>query len=159
MATSNHIGKTLYVADALPATNDAAGFEALTWEKVNGLQQAPQLGVTHAGIEVPDLESGFTANLKGAGQGVTSQIQCRKVADDAGQGTLETQANDGQGLLSIKIVKGSGADNAPAAGDPVQYAQGFVHSFQEIQGNVTNHEGFEVTFQQNDFTVKDEEPA
>ena len=157
--TENHIGKTLYVADALPATNDAAGFEALNWTKVNGLQQAPQLGITHAGIEVPDLESGFTRNLKGAGQGVSSQMQFRDVPDDTGQEMLETQANDGQGLLSVKLVKGSGADNAPQAGDPVQYAQGNVGSYQPIQPNVTNHQGFEVTFQQNDFTVKADEPA
>lgn len=159
MATRNHIGKTLYVADALPATNDDTGFEALDWGKVEGLQQLPQLGVTHEGIDVPDLESGFTRTLKGAGSGVASQIQCRRVEDDPGQETLRAQADDGQGLLSIKIVTGTGPNNAPAAGDRVQYAQGFAHSFQEIQGNVQNHEGFEVTFQQNDLTIVAEEPA
>lgn len=157
--TENHIGKTLYVADALPATNDAAGFEALTWVKVNGIQQPPQLGMSHSNIDVPDLESGVTGSIKGAMKGVSSEVQCRDVPDDDGQAKLRTQARDGGGILSVKIVKGSGAENAPQAGDPVEYAQGYVGSYQKIQPNVTTHQGFQVTFQQDKMEVEADEPA
>lgn len=161
--TRNNLGKTLFVAQALPATNDDAGFEALTWVQVKGLQVLPQLGISHADIEVPDLATGFTKTLKGAASGVESTMAFRNVANDAGQEDVEEQAVDAQGLISVKIVTGSGADTgdgpAPAAGDPVQYAQGTCKNYQEIQGDTTSHEGFTVAFRQNDFTVNAVEPT
>lgn len=161
MTTGSHIGKTLYVAEALPATNDAAGFEALTWVKAEGVQVLPQLGVSHANIDVPDLQTGFTAGVKGAGTGNDSTCSFRDVAADAGQEDIRGLADAGgtAGAGSIKIVKGSGASQAPVAGDPVQYAQGYFHSFVEIQGDTTTHEGFQVNFKQNDLTVNATEPV
>lgn len=159
MATQNNIGKTLYISAALPATNDATGFEALSWTQVKGVQSLPQLGVSGANIDVPDLQTGFTAGVKGAMSGNESTATFRKVAGDTGQALAETTANSPQGLCSVKIVRGSGANQAPEAGDPVQYAQGYLNSFLEIQGDTTTHEGFSVSFKQNDFTVDATEPA
>lgn len=159
--TGSHIGKTIYVAEAVPATNDAAGFAALTWVKANGVQTLPQLGVSHNNIDVPDLQTGFTAGIKGAGSGNDSTATFRMVAADAGQADIRGLANAGGtlGAGSIKIVKGSGAAQAPVAGDPVQYAQGYFHSYIEIQGDDTSHEGFSVNFKQNALTVDATEPA
>ena len=161
MATGSHIGKTIYVAEAIPATNNAAGFEALTWVKVDGVQTLPQLGVSHADIAIPDLQTGFTAGVKGAGTGNDSTMTFRKVDADAGQEDVRGLADAGGtgGNGSIKIVKGSGANQAPATGDPVQYAQGYLHSYIEIQGDDSTHEGFSVNFRQNDLTVDATEPA
>jgi hypothetical protein len=159
--TGSHIGKTIYGASALPATNDAAGFEALTWVKLNGWQTLPQLGVSHSNIDVPDGQTGFTKGIKGAGTGNDSTMTFRDVDDDTGQGNVRTAANAGgdSGVFSVKIVKGSGTANAPVAGDPVQYAQGYLHSYVEIQGDTTTHEGFSVNFKQNDYTIDADEPA
>lgn len=159
--TGSHIGKTIYVAEALPATNDAAGFAALTWVKANGVQTLPQLGVSHNNIDVPDLQTGFTAGIKGAGSGNDSTATFRMVAADAGQADIRGLANAGGtlGAGSIKIVKGSGVAQAPETGDPVQYAQGYFHSYIEIQGDDTSHEGFSVNFKQNALTVDATEPA
>lgn len=159
MATKNNIGKTLYISAALPATNDAAGFEALSWTQVKGVQSLPQLGVSGANIDVADLQTGFTAGVKGAMSGNESTATFRKVSGDTGQALAETTSNSPEGLCSIKIVRGSGASQAPETGDPVQYAQGYLNSFLEIQGDTTTHEGFSVTFKQNDFTVDATEPA
>lgn len=156
MATKNYIGETIYVAAALPAANTAAGFAALTWVKAAGVQQLPQLGVTHANIDVPDLESGFTAGVKGAGSGMDSQMAFRDLGTptmDAGQLILKNASEGADGEISVKIVRGSGANNAPVSGDPVKYAQGYAHSYQENQGNTTNHKGFVVNFKQNAQTV------
>lgn len=157
--TSNHIGKTVYQSSALPATNDTTGFEALTWVKVNGVQTLPQFGVTHSMTDVPDLQTGFTTATKGAAQGVDTNAVFRTVASDTGQGNLLTAAEDSDGPMSFKIVDGSGTDNAPATGDPVEYAQGILHSYQPNQGDNSTHEGFTVSFRQNDFTVVGTEPA
>lgn len=159
--TGSHIGKTIYVAAALPATNTAAGFEALTWVKIGGVQTLPQLGVAHSNIDVADLQTGFTQGIKGAGSGNDSTMAFRDVAADAGQEDVRDLANAGGtlGAGSIKIVKGSGASQAPAIGDPVQYAQGYFHSYVENQGDDSTHEGFSVNFKQNALTVNATVPA
>lgn len=159
--TGSHIGKSFFVSAALPATLDKAGFEALTWIEAKGIQILPQLGVTHNNIDVPDLKTGETKGIKGAASGKDSKASFRHVAGDTGQALIRTTADAGGdlGSMSIKIVKGSGVNNAPVAGDPVEYAQGYVHSYEEIQGEVTSHEGFSVSFKQNGKTIKDVEPA
>lgn len=157
---ANYIRDILYVAQALPATNDDTGFEALTWVKVNGIQVLPKFAIAHNEIEVEDLESGFTKGEKGAAAGVGSPITVREVAADAGQEDLIEQADDSDGHLSCKIVrKPSGTGNTPASGDVVEYAQGFCHSYTPNDQNVSSHTGFTVTFRQNEQTVKATEPA
>ena len=159
--TASHIGKTIYIASAAPATNDAAGFEALTWTKVSGVQTLPQLGASHANIDVPDLQTGFTQGIKGAATGNDSTATFRDVDGDAGQTSIRGLADAGGdlGTGSIKIVKGSGTNQAPVTGDPVEYAHGYFHSYVKIQGDTTTHEGFSVNFRQNDFTIEATEPA
>ena len=157
--TANHIGKTIYFAAAAPATNDSTGFEALTWVQVKGAITLPQLGVSHSMVDIPDLQSGFTSAVKGAAQGVESSATFRDVASDTGQGNVKTASTDQQGIGSIKIVNGSGTDNAPVTGDVVEYAQGVVHSYQPNQAESGGYEGFTVSFRQNDFTVAATEPV
>lgn len=159
--TGSHIGKTIYVAEALPATNDAAGFEALSWVKVNGVQTLPQFGISHSNIDVPDLQTGLTTGIKGAASGNDSTASFRLIAADAGQEDIRDLANAGgdAGVCSLKIVEGSGTAQAPVAGDKVQYAHGYVHSYVETQGDNSTHEGFNVNFKQNALTIDATEPA
>lgn len=160
MAVQNHLGLTIYVSAALPATNDAAGFEALTWAKASGWVELPQFGISNETIDVPDGESGFTAGVKGAGSGVDTTMSFSIDGSlDSGQTIIRDQADDQQGEIAIKIVRGSGTDNAPETGDPVQYAQGFAHSYQENQGTTTSYEGFTTGFRQNGLTIQATEPA
>jgi hypothetical protein len=157
--TANHIGKTIYLATAAPATNDDTGFEALTWVLVSGAITLPQLGVTHSMIDVPDLQTGFTSAVKGAGQGVDTTATFRNVASDTGQTNIRTLADSQGGVGSVKIVTGTGTNNAPTTGDVVEYAQGIIHSYQPNQPDNAGYEGFTVGFRQNDFTVTSTEPA
>jgi len=156
---TNFIGQTIFVAEAYPSANTAAGFEALSWVKVNGLQTLPQLGVTHSMIDVPDLQTGFTSAVKGAGQGADTTATFREVASDAGQEDIKNSADSQAGILSIKIVDGSGAAQAPVSGDPVLYAQGIAHSYQPNQGDNASFEGFTIGFRQNAPTIAATQPA
>lgn len=156
MATKNHIGETIFVARALPAANTLAGFRALTWVKATGVQQLPQFGVSHANTDVEDLETGFTAGVKGAATGNNSSMAFRDLGNaqmDPGQLIIKEQSEHGDGDISIMIVRGSGANRAPAVGDPVKFAQGYAHSYLENQGNVTSFKGFTAGFKQNAPTV------
>lgn len=158
--SKTQIGKRLYVSATLPATNDAAGFEALTWTLVEGRQQLFQLGVSHETIEIPDLD-GFNDAAKGAGSGTDSQGTFYTVDSDAGQ-TLLIAAGEGLGAagnISVKQVKGSGTGGAPASGDAVEYAQGFAHTYQPMQPTTTSYEGFNINFRQTKPTVRATEPA
>lgn len=152
MATKNYIGETIHVAAALPATNDANAFAGLDWVKAAGVQQLPQLGLSHANTDVEDLETGFTAGVKGAGTGNDSQMAFRDMGTatrDPGQQIVKTAAEAADGMLSIRIT--------PKPGDtttPIKYAQGYAHSFLENQGNVSAHKGFTANFKQNAPTVE-----
>ena len=152
--TSNYIGETIFVSAGNPTANTAAAFALLTWTKANGIQQLPELGTTNANIDVEDLESGFTTGVKGAAAGNDSSMAFRSLsASDTGQEIIRTAANGQQGLLSIRIVDGSGVANAPVAGDPLIYAQGYAHSFVENQGNSGAFKGFTASFKQNALSI------
>lgn len=157
--TKAHIGKSMFFSPALPATNDDTGFEALTWTKVEGYQGGDQFGFEHADIDIPDLESGITERAKGAGTGAQSTLSFRTVADDAEQGTLKDLAHEVASVGSLKIGRGSGAEGALTAGDPVTYAQGYFKSPTDMEATNNSHEGFTVVFQQNKKKVTATEPA
>lgn len=161
MSTRNHIGKSLFFSATLPATNDAAGFEALTWTELEYTQSLPQFGVTHANIDVPDLKSGFTSGVKGAASGDNTTGSCR-IVDSAlttAQAAFKAICESAGGNIALKIGTGSGTANALVATDPVSYAQGYVHSYKPVQATDSAHEGFTYGFKQNAPTVDDEEPA
>jgi hypothetical protein len=160
--SDNHLGYTLYVATAAPATNDTTGFEALTWNQVKGIESLPVFGVSHGNIDVPNVGSGFTKGVKGAAVGRDTQFSFHDVDSDTGQANVKTQAADKDGIVSLKLVKGSGTDSgegpAPVTGDAVKYAHGYLHSFEENQGTDSSHEGATVSFKQNAVTVEGTEP-
>ncbi len=159
--SNTHIGKTVYMAQGLPATHDTAGFEALSgdWVKVSGVGVIPRFGITHANIDIPDLETGEDAGKKGAFSGNNGTFSFRKISGDAGQALCKSIAESFPGEVSIKVVRGSGVNNAPAAGDPVEYAQGYLHSYNPFEKSNTTYEGFEVGFKQNKTAIESTEPA
>lgn len=152
MSTAD-IGATLYVATAAPATNDAAGFAALTWVKVNGFQSIGELGIGHENIAVPDLQTGHRKGVKGASEGRDVPIVLRRVASDTGQGNVETAAKGRPGTLSVRVTYGTGTDQAPQTGDRVIYAQGYAHSWMQRERSDSSHEGFNCQFRQTEAEV------
>lgn len=150
--TKPNIGRSVYFSAGLPATNDEAGFEALTFTKVEHAVSAPQFGVTHNNIDAPDLESGFTVGLKGAGSGTDSQMSFRIVggALATGQAALKALADAvGGGEVSLMIGRGTGSGGALTTGDKVVFCQGYVHSYQKNPITVDSYEGFTVNFKAN----------
>ena len=155
----NDIGKTMYLAMEHPATNDAAGFEALAWVKVNGIQSIGERGIAHEGIDVPDLQTGFTSQVKGGGAGMDTTLVFRKVDDDTGQMNMKTMAEGDDGNVSIKLVEGSDANQEPVAGDPVEYAWGIAHSYRPREASISSYKGFSVIFRNNALWIDTTESA
>ena len=150
-----HLLKAIYVASALPATNTEAGFEALTWVRIAHPVVGPQFGVSHATIDVPNLETGVTLGAKGAGSGQDSSMTFATVAADAGQVALKGLANAGGpgGNCSIKIARIATPGAEPTTGAAVTFAQGYAHSYMENPADTTSYEGFTVNFKQNALAV------
>jgi len=156
--TRTHLGKQVWIATGIPATNDAAGFVALTWVRVNGFVGGYQLGFAANNVDIPDLAEGITLGAKGMRSGNDSTGSYRNVASDTGQANIKGYADDETSAHSLKIIS-AGAGVVAETGDPVQYAQGYFHSFTENEISEGGYEGFSVNFKQNAATVNATEPA
>ena len=156
--TETHLGKQVFAATGIPATNDTSGFEALTWVRVNGFVGGFQLGFSANNVDIPDIASGITLGAKGMRSGNDSTASFRNVASDTGQTNVKGYADDATSAHSVKIIS-AGAGVAAATGDPVQYAQGYFHSFLENEIAEGGYEGFSVNFKQNAAAVNGTEPA
>lgn len=151
MSTAD-IGTTLHIATGVPATFDKAGYEALTWVKVGGIQSIGQIGETNATIEVPDLETGRTQIKKGAGTGTTIDITIREIAADAGQVALKAAcATDERAEFSFKASEPDGG--------PVEYWSGVAMSFTRTERSTTSYAGFTAQTVNNYGSVNATAPA
>ena len=156
--TKTHIGKQIFAAAGIPATNDDTGFEALTWVRVNGFVGGLQLGFTSNNVDIPGLAEGITLGAKGMRTGNDSTASFRNVASDTGQTNVKGYADDATSAHSLKIISAA-AGVAAETGDAVQYAHGYFHSFLENEIAEGGYEGFAVNFKQNAATVNGTEPA
>lgn len=152
-SVENHLNKAIFIASAHPATHDAAGFAALTWVQVNGLQILPQLGRTHDVNYVDDLTAGEKVPVKGAAQGQDTTGTHYTVEGDQGQVNLKNACDDGSGVIAVRIVQLDGPDAAPTTGNKVEFAKGLARSFLPNQGDSSNHDGFTWQFAQHGTTV------
>ena len=166
--TLSQIGKSVYYAVGAPATNDAAGFEALTWIKIPGYQGGFQFGLNHDNIDVPDLEQGDTKTVRGMASypdstgtfRYRSESALREAQDDF----IEEVEKPGSPVHCIKIVRATGTASTdggrnPATGDQTEYASGYFHSPIDMEQTATTHEGFSTTFKQNERAVKAAHPT
>ena len=156
--TKTHLGKQVFAAAGIPAANTTTAFEALTWVRVNGFVGGFQLGFEANNIDIPDLAEGITLGAKGMRSGNDSTASFRNVASDTGQTNVKGYANDASSAHSVKIIS-AGVSVDAVAGDAVQYAQGYFHSFLENEIAEGGYEGFAVNFRQNAATVNGTEPA
>jgi hypothetical protein len=163
MVTSNQIGLTLFGVAGNPALNTGASFAALTFLQLKKTQLLPAFGVTHANIDVSDLGTGFTSAVKGAATGNDTTFTFHGDGLDAGMVSALLAAGGQDGLFSLKIVRGTGADTgdgpAPVLGDGVEYAQGYLHSFVPNPKDDSSFEGGTISFKQNAPTIKATQPA
>jgi len=156
--TKAHLGKQVFAAAGIPSANTTTAFEAMTWVRVNGFVGGLQLGFEANNIDIPDLAEGITLGAKGMRSGNNSTASFRNVASDTGQTNVKGYANDASSAHSVKIIS-AGVSVDAVAGDAVQYAQGYFHSFLENEIAEGGYEGFAVNFKQNAATVNGTEPA
>jgi len=150
--STTHIGSKIAIATGRPATNDQAGFEALTWVEMDeGLVSVGAIGDTNETVSVPDMSTGRNMTLKGAVTGDTVNIAVsrkRVVATgalDAAQAAMKAAAQAGCGEYSLRIVEPDcGGQNGIT-----QYICGQVGNWKETERSTTSYAGFTFDFMIN----------
>lgn len=141
----NHIGTTLAIATGRPATNDAAGFAALTWvQAAEGIVSIGAIGDTNETITVPDITTGRNMTLKGAVTGDTVSVAMSRKRQASGalqaaQAAFKAAATSMGGEYSLRIVE-------PGAGGVTQYIAGVPMNWKETERSTSSYAGFTFDF-------------
>lgn len=104
------IGRTLEVSASAPATEDQAGYEALTFTEVLGIGTMGGFGKSHESVTYQLLKTGKTKKGYGAYDNGSFTVEYLTVGDyaaDAGQAILKA-ATDGKLYVSCKVTDSAG---------------------------------------------------
>lgn len=135
------ISTTLAIASGSPATYDASGFAALTWNEVAQVATIGQMGDSHADIALPaDLKTGRVKHLTGPSDGGEIPVAVN-VEDFAGAGQdMVRTANGARTDYSIRVTRASGK---------VEYTVGRIVSYRHNEATATAFEGVTFTIRAN----------
>lgn len=129
MATN--IGTVMSVAAGKPATEDDAGYAALSWEEVEGTLTIPTLGMTQAAITSNLLKSGLTQHDHGTRTIGEKSITFKELDVDAGMDVV--RANTGKSnIISFKVEYKTGR---------IKYFFGFIASLEENEATTETEAG------------------
>lgn len=120
--TQTAAGSTLAISAGAPATQDGAGFAALTWTTIGGVEKLGTIGASFAKVEFQPLV-GAKEKLKGSADYGSLQPSMAHNETDAGQVLLRTAADNlTNTLYSFKVTYQDGAK---------RYFQGRVFGYPE----------------------------
>lgn len=109
MTSQTAAGTTLAISVAQPASQDAAGFTALTFTEIGNTEKLGAIGASFAKVEFQPLK-GAKQKYKGSADYGTLSPSIALDSADAGQTILQTSADDEtQTLYSFKVTYQSGA--------------------------------------------------
>lgn len=109
MAKVSSSGTCLSVFAGLPATYDAAGFDALTFTQVGELETVSGLEITRNTGSFTALCTGNTTTTKGARAAITVAVVCALDEDDAGQELMIASEAEATELYSFCVTLANGS--------------------------------------------------
>lgn len=122
MGSTTAAGTALAISAASPATQDAAGYAALTYTEIGQIEKIGTIGATFNKVEFTPLK-GAKQKHKGSVDYGSLQPSLAHDDGDAGQTLLRTAADDGTSTLySFKVTYPDGA---------IRYFQGRVFGYPE----------------------------
>lgn len=101
------VGTCIAVSATLPATHDAAGFQALTFTQVGELESVGDLTTTHAAVTFANLCTGKTTTLKGVEEALTIDVVVALDRNDAGQ-TIMSTARKSKDDFAFQVTEANG---------------------------------------------------
>ena len=137
------IGTTLHVSTGVPATEDAAGYAALTWVKIGGVVSIGETGDDAEDVTVALVETGRTEHSIGALDGGAWAVTCKNILADAGQ-------------VIIKEGNNNDVDHSFKATDPdgtIFNKQGKIAAGKYSEKTASAHEGYAFEARVNTATV------
>ena len=142
------VGTVVSVADASPATYDAAGFAALSWSTCGELAELPSFGAEAALATHTPLATGIVAKRRGSLNYGSVALTMALSDDDLGQGILQTAAEAGAGAdaqvaVKVELVNGE-----------TQYFTAQVMSYKTNVGNADAITMAEVTLEIDNSVIK-----
>lgn len=125
--TLSNIGTTFSVSATLPATNDVAGYGALTFSGVTGVGSLGSIGPSYEVVNFTDLADGVVQKAHGSLNYGDPELQYRAVNGDTGQGILLTALTN-RTKIAVEVVRASGL---------IQYFQALVTSNPNTEASAT----------------------
>ena len=125
MTALSSAGTTLSACASLPATYDAAGYNALAWTQVTKVSDIPEFGPSTSVNTFNPIDDRVTQKSTGSIDYGSLAIGFAHIVGDAGQGILSTALGNNTGI-SFKVTRPDGAKD---------YFTGVVSSF------TRNHSG------------------
>jgi hypothetical protein len=104
-----YIGGTLSVSASTPATEDEAGYDALSWTEIGNVLSIGELGATTGVISVNPIKTGVTKHYNGMKDLGEIPIAVEFDASDAGMTILEA-GNNGSTVHSFKVADADGRE-------------------------------------------------
>lgn len=141
--TTISIETTIAHAVGEPATENAAGYEALTWVEVGEVVSIGEYGDTSEDVAVTKLKDGRTEHFNGAKDGGEMPVTCVREAADAGQVLVEANANTNQ-TVSTRITDPNG---------DIEYSYGRLANFRRPERTASSYDGVTYAVRRNSGTV------
>jgi len=108
MSATTAAGSTIAISAALPTTQDATGYAALTFTEIGGVEKIGSIGATTAKIEFQPLK-GPKEKLKGSTDYGSLAPSMAHDKADAGQTLLRTAGDpDNNSLYSYRVTYSNG---------------------------------------------------
>jgi hypothetical protein len=109
MTSMTSAGSTLAISVAKPATNDAAGYAALSFTEIGQVEKIGSFGASFAKVDFQPLK-GTKQKYKGSKDNGAIQPSLALDSADAGQAILQTSADDeSQKLYSFRVTYQDGS--------------------------------------------------
>lgn len=147
MGIQTSLGATWAISTSAPATEDQAGYAALTYTEVSEIENLGAIGPTFEDVTFTPLKDGVTQHRKGAVD--YGQLTVSMAVDDAdaGQNLVDSGVDGAEKstVFSHKITLGDGA---------VRYFRGQIYSSPESVGDASTMVTKEVNVMVSSVPVK-----
>lgn len=104
MSVNTSLGITIAVTTSAPATEDEAGYEALTYTNIGEVVNIGEIGPSAAVVNHDAIDKGYTQKFKGQINYGSMPLQLGRDIDDAGQIILKAGA-DGAAKYTVHTWK------------------------------------------------------
>lgn len=128
MTALSSAGTTLHVSASLPATYDAAGYNALSWTQVTDTENIPEFGPSASVNTFNPIDSRITQKSTGSIDYGSVPFGFAHVDGDAGQNILASAMGNNTGI-SFKVTRTNSKKD---------YFTGIVSSFTRNHSGVNN---------------------